>query len=450
MFLRLCLAVVIGFFSGTANALKIEINRGNVQPDPIAVVDFFDSNGNYSDAGSEISKVVKNDLELSGNFVPIDKSMFIESPQTLALQGHNIKNWNVLKARFLVYGIISKGAFNFTVNMKLIDVITGEEMLSINVEGNVNNLRRVAHTIANYIYERVTNEEGYFLINILATKSVNSGVKRMTDIVVCDHDGQNLKHVTKNMGLVVMARYLRDGKSVSFIFYDEKGKGAVGKSVNAVVMDIETKRKRPLINETLMRQLVKKNNGNPIQMTYAARFSNDGTKAVLAIIIKGKSAIYLLDLATNNLTQLTEHNCIDTSPCFSNDGSKIVFTSNRAGREAIYIMNTDGSEQTKISKGEGKYSQPVYSPRGDLITFVKQSGGRFYIGLMKPDGSAERFIACDYLAESPEFIRGGRHIMFASQGGPRDRSVIKIVTIDGHYTRLLDIDGDLHYPSPSH
>lgn len=436
----------------SAYALKIEINKGEPQPDPIAVVDFFYENGKTCPVGTEISEIIKNDLNLSGLFKIIDKSLFLESPKTLATKGHNINNWKPLDARFLAYGVIRENGSGFTISFKLVDIIAGNIMLSMDVSGNTSKLRKTAHIIADYIYERITNEAGYFNTQIIVVKSATQpGIKRTTKLVRMDQDGANPIDLTDGTELVLTARYSNDGRTIAFISYSDHGKDILGKSAHIYTMDLQTGRQNLLINKNMMKALIKKNNGNPVQMTYAPRFSKDGTKAVLAIIIDGKSAIYILDIPKNELKQLTQHNCIDTSPCFMYDDSKIVFTSNRAGPEAIYIMNADGTNQHRISKEGGKYSQPVCSPRGDLIAFTKITEGKFFIGLMKPDGTNERLIASAYLVEAPCWASNGRYIAYSCEADKKSRSKIGIVDITGNHMRIIESQGDATCPawSPS-
>jgi Tol biopolymer transport system component len=58
LFIILCL-------SFNLHALKIEITKGDVRPDPVAVVDFHNPD-NLDNLGEDIAKVLTNDLEASG------------------------------------------------------------------------------------------------------------------------------------------------------------------------------------------------------------------------------------------------------------------------------------------------------------------------------------------------------------------------------------------------
>jgi TolB protein len=308
-------------------------------------------------------------------------------------------------------------------------------------------LRNVAHTISDYIYERVTNEKGYFNTKLVYVETANElSSKRKTRLVQIDQDGFGSQELTDGSELISTPRYSPDGKSIAYIAYNENAKqnDIFGKSAQVYIMDLKSRSRKHMINKALMQQLIKRNNGNPVQMTYAPRFSKDNMKAVLAIIIKGKSAIYTIDLTDNKLTQLTEHRCIDTSPCFSPDGNEIVFTSNRDGKEAIFIMNSDGSNQRKISSSQGKYSQPIWSPRGDLIVFTKQVHQQFYIGIMKLDGSGEHLITSGNLVEAPSWCRNGRYIAFTRKSAS-GKLIICVMDVTGQHSRSIETKKDAAY-----
>ncbi len=52
----------------------------------------------------------------------------------------------------------------------------------------------------------------------------------------------------------------------------------------------------------------------------------------------GNPDIYVMDLGSKQLTQLTNHFGIDTEPTWSADGASLYFTSDRGGRPQIYRM----------------------------------------------------------------------------------------------------------------
>jgi TolB protein len=187
-------------------------------------------------------------------------------------------------------------------------------------------------------------------------------------------------------------------------------------------------------------------------MTFAPRFSPDGSRLVLSRTENGASNIYVMGAHGGGMSRLTEGNAINTSPSFSPDASKIVFNSDRGGSQQLYVMNADGGGVRRISFGSGKYGTPVWSPRGDLIAFTKIEGGSFYIGVMRPDGSGERLLTQDFLVEGPTWAPNGRVLMYFRQGRTDSRgggggSRLYMIDLTGYNQREVVTPGDASDPA---
>ncbi|MEE8191312.1 MAG: DPP IV N-terminal domain-containing protein [Gemmatimonadales bacterium] len=59
--------------------------------------------------------------------------------------------------------------------------------------------------------------------------------------------------------------------------------------------------------------------------------------------------IYLVDLETGSVRNLTESPGREVEAVFSPDGSRVAFTSNRSGTQDIYVVNVDGSGLTRLT-----------------------------------------------------------------------------------------------------
>ena len=84
--------------------VELNVNKGNVEPLPIAITDFQGGDA----LGAEISGIVSADLKRSGLFAPIDKSAFIEkisNPDATP----RFEDWKVINAQALVTGRMSQG-----------------------------------------------------------------------------------------------------------------------------------------------------------------------------------------------------------------------------------------------------------------------------------------------------------------------------------------------------
>ena len=71
-------AVTMAAASGAHAELQVDITRGNLQPLPIAITDFYGKGQQEQEAGRDIASVISADLERSGLFKPIDKRAFLQ------------------------------------------------------------------------------------------------------------------------------------------------------------------------------------------------------------------------------------------------------------------------------------------------------------------------------------------------------------------------------------
>ena len=394
-------------FTQRAEALiELDVTQGNVQPLPIAIPTFIGGTQADAQLAADVSGVIAADLKRSGLFLPLDQAAFIEKI-TNANQTPNFQSWTVIKAQALVTGGVTRQSDGrLRAEFRLWDIYAGQQMAGQQFYTTPENWRRVAHIIADAIYERLTGEQGYFDSRVVYVDESGPKDKRVKRLAIMDQDGANSRYLTRGNDLVLTPRFNPSAQEVVYMSY-----GADQPRV--YLLNIETGQ----------RELV----GNFPGMTFAPRFSPDGQKVIMSLLRDdGNSNIFAMDLRSRSTTRLTNSTAIDTSPSYSPDGSKVVFTSDRGGRAQIYVMGADGSGQTRISFGDGVYSTPVWSPRGDLIAFTKQTGGEFQIGVMKTDGSGERILSSGFQQEGPTWAPNGRVLMFFrdSNGGP------KLVSVD--------------------
>jgi TolB protein len=379
--------------------VEIDINKGVVEPLPIAITDFLSADT----LGPDIAAVVAADLRRSGLFAPIDKGAFIEKISNPDV-APRFADWTVINAQALVTGRVTEEPDGrIRAEFRLWDTFAGQQLAGEQFFANKANWRRIAHIIADAIYERLTGEKGYFDTRIVFIDESGPKDQRVKRLAIMDQDGANVRFLSDGRSIVLTPRFSPTRQEITYMSY-ESGTPQV------YLLQIETGQ----------RELV----GNFPGMTFAPRFSPDGQKVIFSLLRNdGNSNIFTMDLRSRTTTRLTSSNAIDTSPSYSPDGSRIVFTSDRGGRAQIYVMAADGSGQTRISFGDGTYSTPVWSPRGDLIAFTKQTGGEFQIGVMRTDGSGERILSSSFLQEGPTWAPNGRVLMFFRQdrgaGGPK-------------------------------
>ncbi|MGH6858930.1 MAG: Tol-Pal system beta propeller repeat protein TolB [Phyllobacterium sp.] len=382
------LAVAMSVATPARAEVVIDITKGTVEPLPIAITDFLSGD----QLGAQISGVIAADLERSGLFAPIDKGAFIEkisNPDAAP----RFDDWKVINAQALVTGRVTKqGDGRLKAEFRLWDTFAGQQLEGQQFFTAPDSWRRVAHIIADAIYERLTGEKGYFDTRVVFVDESGSKEKRIKRLGIMDQDGANVRYLTNGKDLVLTPRFSPSRQEITYMSY-EGGKPQI------YLLQLETGQ----------RELV----GNFPGMTIAPRFSPDGQKVIMSLLQEDGSAnVYAMDLRSRTTTRLTSTSAIDTGASYSPDGSQVVFESDRGGRPQIYKMGADGSNPQRISFGDGSYSTPVWSPRGDLIAFTKQSGGQFSIGVMKTDGSGERILTSGYHDEGPTWAPNGRVLMF--------------------------------------
>ena len=382
------LVLSVAFTPAAALAqIEVDVNQGVVQPLPIAVAPMSGQHG------ADIAKVVSADLERSGFFRPIDPNAFIERSLDVNVQPR-FADWRVINAQALVNGQTTMDPDGrLRVDFRLWDVYGEQQLLGLQFTATPENWRRVAHKIADAVYEKLTGEKGYFDSRIVFVAETGGRSNRVTRLAIMDQDGANPFYFAdpKPGEIFMTPRFSSTSQEITYM--------VLGKDYTRVYLfNIETGRQ-----ETL---------GQFNGQMFAPRFSHDGTKVAFSVNRGGNSDIYVMDLRSRSSSRLTTDPSIDTSPSFSPDGRSIIFNSDRGGAPQLYVMNLDGSGVRRVSYGGGRYHTPVWSPRGDLVAFTKQEGGRFHIGVMKPDGSGERILTSSYFEEGPTWAPNGRYIMF--------------------------------------
>jgi TolB protein len=112
--------------------------------------------------------------------------------------------------------------------------------------------------------------------------------------------------------------------------------------------------------------------------------SPDGKKIVFRKVVDGPafnwdlsindsnrdSEVFVMDVDSNNLTNLSVSPAFDGWPWWSPDSRQIVFASNRSGPANVgqlFVVNTDGTGLRKITDAPASLAQPNWSKDGKLI-----------------------------------------------------------------------------------
>lgn len=404
------MTLVLG--SGTARAqLVVDLTEGHRRPMPIAIADFA------GPQGGNIAAVVRSDLAATGLFAVQDPQAALQRTTDVNV-APRFADWRVTSTVALVVGRgVAGGGGRLRVEFRLWDVYGESQMLGLEFNSTEENWRRVAHKVADAIYERLTGMPGYFDSRVVFVAESGPRTRRIKRLAVMDQDAAEPSYLTGGDEQVLNPRFNATGQQIVYTALSDRG-------MRLWVLDIESGRREAISGL-----------GN---LVFAPRFTPDGSSVIFsADNSDGNTEIYLRNLRTRETRRLTSNPAIDTSPAMSPDGRQVVFTSDRGGSPQIYRMGADGSGVVRLSFGPGSYSTPVWSPDGSLIAFTRQSGGRFQIGVMRPDGSGERMLAEAYLVEGPTWSPNGRVIMFQRESAPGSGPELWTVDVSGANQRRL-------------
>ena len=419
--------------------LQVDISRGNLEPVPIAIPDFIDVGGTDG-RGGDIAGVIAADLVSSGLFSTIDERAFIEDIQDFNLRPR-FQDWRVINADALLIGQVTRQSDGrLLVGFRLWDTRLQEQMVGLQFVTAPENWRRVAHRVADAVYERLTGESGYFDTRVIyVSEGIGPRGEPVRRLALMDQDGANPSFLTDRSYWSLLPNYSPSAQQITYVSF-------LDGQATTYVYDLESGRQEALFasgGAGLARI-------DPDGQSLSARFSPNGERLAVSIELQAGHDIHLFDLRSRSLRRLTEHPADDVEPSFSPGGERIVFSSSRSGGSQLYVMNANGGDVQRMSFGEGRYTAPVWSPRGDLIAFVKQHNGQFSLGVVAADGSGEeRILYQGYYVDTPAWSPNGRVILFTRGDRGREGTEYEIWSVDlaGFNLRRMPINGQSSDPA---
>ena len=421
--MRKLLTIIMSFFLVVSNAcaqLHVDIVAGGVDPTSIAVQK-FEIIGKVSTSDAKMLRtVVEDDLKRTGLFRIVNHDAFPEFVKMNEMP--NFKSWNAIKAQALVQATLkAEGKDSYKLEFYLWDVNGKEQIEAQSLVASKKSVRRLAHIMADAIYERLTGEIGYFdtqIVFIAETGPVDNRVKRMA---IMDQDGYGMRYLSDKKTFVMSPHFSPNMSSVVFLSYRND-------DPMVWVLDLETGDQTKL--------------GNFGGMSFAPRFSPDGNRVALSLVKNGITNIYEYNIADKTLKQLTFGKHIDTSPSYSPDGRYMAFNSDSSGSQQIHVLDLNTGKQNRITFGAGRYATPAWSPDGNYIAFTKIAENTFYIGIMNPQGRHEKILAGGWYMEAPSWAPGSRRVVYyeTEQAADGEERISHIRSVDITGQNIYDIE----------
>jgi TolB protein len=402
--------------------LQIDITRGVTDPIALAVVPFGDAGA----AGSlDVAAVVQRDLEGSGRFQGMDRARMPARPARGSEV--NVAQWRALGNDYVLVGRMQTAAGSAVrIEYELLNALTGQVLLQDAVSVPPASLRFGAHRVADRVFEKITGVRGAFSTRIAYISVDGVPPRQRYQLIVADADGENMQVLLQSPQPIMSPTWSPDGQWMAFVSFENR--------VSSVwVQRLRTGERRQVSARAGV-------NGAPA-------FSPDGTKLALTLSgSRGNLDIYVLELATQALTRVTDDPAIDTEATWSSDGSLLYFTSDRGGAPQVYAVAPRAGERARrISFGARYVARPRVSPDGKQLAVVLQESGGFRVGILDLASGQVTALSRGGLDESPSFAPNGAQLIYA--GRERGQGVLATVSVDGQVSQRLKSDqGEVREP----
>ncbi len=420
--LKRLLLVLCVLVPGLARAdLEFVVQSNKTGAQPIAVVPMAGNEGLPTD----VSQVIEADLNRSGLFTTLPRTDMLERPSDPSQV--DFRNWRAVSMESLVLGRMTRepGSDRVATRFFLLDVFRGEQLIAYDMPAvTPDQLRYVAHQIADLIFERLTGIPGVFNTKIAYVTSNGYGPARTYQLVISDADGYNPRTIASSRETLMSPAWSPDRKKLAYVAF-ERGRSGV------YVHDVATGAVKRLISE-------KGINGSPA-------WSPDGTKLAVTLSFETNPDIYVFDIASGKRTRLTDHYGIDTEAAWSPDGQSIVFTSDRGGQPQLYRMPSTGGDAQRITFQGKQNLRANFAPDGKSLALVNVDESRYRIGLLDLASGNLRIVSDGNMDESPSFAPNSAVIIYATQS--RGAAELATVTTDGRVKQRLRQPGDVREPA---
>jgi TolB protein len=387
--------------------LNIEITSGVSNPVPIGIVPFAGSPAN----GVDVSGVIQHDLVGSGRFSALPRGQMPATPSHAA--DVSLPAWKATGIDYVVVGrIVPSGNGQLAVDFNLLNVLTGQSLARQRFVGGPDAMRSAAHKVSDVIYQAITGIRGAFNTRIAYVAVVGQGAAQRFQLVVADADGYNQHLILESRFPIMSPSWSPDGKSIAYVSFEDH--------LSAVYVQNIRSGQRTRVS------MKAGENGAPA-------WSPDGRK--LALTLSGDSGypqIWVLDLATRRLTQITRAPAINTGADWAPDGQSIYFTSDRAGEPQIYRVGVrSGGNPVRITFTDDYNADPHVSPDGKMLAMVTRSNGRYCIAVQNLATGQFRVLTHGPLDSSPSFAPNGATIIYAARPGSGEAGNLATISVDG-------------------
>ena len=394
--------LVFGFANIARAEFKVEISGVGITQIPIGISDFKGADS----APQRITQIIAADLDRSGQFKTSKPGIAIDEntrPDFTSIKTKNIDG--------LLTGSVTRlSDGRFDIRYRLWDTVRNQDLGGQSFVALTPDLRLVAHTIADQVYEKLTGDKGIFSTRITyITKHSNRHM-----LWVSDADGENAQAALTSPEPIISPSWSPNGNELAYVSFE-------GRKPVVYVHDVSTGKRRVLAN-------FRGSNSAPA-------WSPDGKSLAVTLTKEGGSQIFIIDAKGGDPRRITQSSGIDTEPVFSPDGSAIYFVSDRGGSPQIYRIPSSGGPVQRVTFNGNYNISPTLSADGNFLAFISRADNSFKLLLM--DLATEKLTTLTETNhdEKPSFAPNGKLILYATQ--VQGKETLMTTTLDGKISAKL-------------
>ena len=400
------------------------VSTGSDRAIPIAVVPFGWQGGTV--LPEDLATVIGNDLRNSGMYEPIPRQNMISLPTSAAEIIY--RDWQALGAQYVMVGSIVPNGARLQVQFALFNVATQQQVVAGTVGGTTDQLRDMAHHIADQSFEKLTGIKGAFSTKMLYVTAERFGVNNTRyTLQRSDYDGARGVTLLQSREPILSPRYAPDGRRIAYVSFEQR-------RPRIFMQHIDTGRREQLTNFEGL-------NGAPA-------FSPDGNRLAFVLSKDGNPEIYVMDLGSRQIQRVTNSGSIETEPFWGKDGQTLYFTSDRAGKPQIYKQSIYGGAAQRVTFTGNYNANPKLSADEKTLVMIHRQDGftNFKVAAQDLVTSRLRILSETSLDDSPTVAPNGTMLIYATR--QQGRGVLMLVSTNGRVRLPIPTaQGDVREPS---
>lgn len=422
--IRIALLGLVMLVGSVQAADPLVISQGADRATPIAVVPFGWQGGSV--LPEDMSQIIGNDLRNSGYFEPIPRQNMISLPTQASEVIY--RDWKALGAQYVLVGNIVPNGGRLQVQYALFNVNTEQQVMTGNVGGGTEQLRDMAHHIADQSFEKLTGVKGAFSTRLLYVTAERMGANNTRyTLQRSDYDGARAVTLLQSREPILSPSFAPDGRRIAYVSFEQR-------RPRIFVQHIDTGRREQITNFEGL-------NGAPA-------WSPDGNRLAFVLSRDGNPEIYVMDMGTRQMRRVTNHYAIDTEPFWGKDGQTLYFTSDRAGRPQIYKTNINSGAVERVTFVGNYNANPKLSADEKTLVMIHRQDGFtvFRVAAQDLETNRLRILSDTSLDESPTVAPNGTMVIYATR--QQGRGVLMLASTNGRVRLPLPTaQGEVREPS---